>query len=595
MHLLKRPLFHSQPNVVGVWRNILSQFNSCKYQSSQSSLARFQAKIEDEGKSIAVNFPSSSSTFHASWLWSNDPSNVHHSSKQRKLSPGAYTGSRATQVRICTAKEALSENNNKKETTTEEGDSGHHHHQPTLPIPPPLGTCHPIASYEDEISRTQDDQQLLLRVEWDNPSSLPSYYDMNWLENWRYDKAALGQRRRNTEVVSANITTLSKQGEGEQECSTERQTIGGVPIFDFREIIPSLEERKTNQNGKEIFCSEKGGVHEILQAVFSKGAALLTNTPNKNKEQEEDPLVSQVARALSGGTLSHGTLYGDTFHVQYSPYAHNIAYTSIFLAPHQDLVYYESIPGLQLLHCAQFGDSIIGGESLLIDSMAAASAFRKIAPHHFETLVRVPATFVKQRQGANMTYQRPHIVLKEEGNLSLLDREIVTVNWAPAFEGPLACPPDRVEAYYAAYQAFERMVNKSARESKNIMNSRSGRNESREGEKREEGGEEEDCIFSKYAQDFTWQYRLKEGEIMVFNNRRMLHGRNSFHLKDDCFENGRVKSSDSSSSSSTLDRHLIGCYTCIDDTLCHYRVLQRERRGPDDFGILNVGNGTSLI
>ena len=32
----------------------------------------------------------------------------------------------------------------------------------------------------------------------------------------------------------------------------------------------------------------------------------------------------------------------------------NIAYSGVKLIPHMDLVYYESPPGLQLLHCLRF-------------------------------------------------------------------------------------------------------------------------------------------------------------------------------------------------------------------------------------------------
>ena len=47
-----------------------------------------------------------------------------------------------------------------------------------------------------------------------------------------------------------------------------------------------------------------------------------------------------------------------------------------------------------------------------------------------------------------MTYARPHIVLRQGGIIGLdgrkdridIDSEIVAVNWAPSFEGPLSIP-----------------------------------------------------------------------------------------------------------------------------------------------------------
>lgn len=37
-----------------------------------------------------------------------------------------------------------------------------------------------------------------------------------------------------------------------------------------------------------------------------------------------------------------------------------------------DLAYYESPPGVQLLHCISFEPDVVGGESFLVDGIAAA-------------------------------------------------------------------------------------------------------------------------------------------------------------------------------------------------------------------------------
>ena len=98
--------------------------------------------------------------------------------------------------------------------------------------------------------------------------------------------------------------------------------------------------------------------------------------------------MSQLTfQTISGGALSHGALYGDTFHVRAIPHAHNAAYTSRALCPHQDLAYYKSKPGFQLLHCASMLHNLVGGESLLIDCMAAAHAFWTLAMDLFDVLV----------------------------------------------------------------------------------------------------------------------------------------------------------------------------------------------------------------
>lgn len=207
-----------------------------------------------------------------------------------------------------------------------------------------------------------------------------------------------------------------------------------------------------------------------------------------------------------------------------------------------------------------FDENIEGGESILIDCMAAAHALREISPHHFSTLTKTSATFVKQRNGVDMVYARPHIVLENVYNDSY--GEIVQCNWSPPFEGPLQVHPNLVESYFKAYTAFSYMLNKRKFNNKippTLL-------------------KEDFKIYKEYAENYTWEHRLKPGEILVFNNRRLLHGRNSFHCTD----------------GHECQRHLQGCYTNIDETLSQYRLMLKNF-GRSDKKLLNVGNGSCWI
>ncbi len=95
-----------------------------------------------------------------------------------------------------------------------------------------------------------------------------------------------------------------------------------------------------------------------------------------------------------------------------------------------DLMYYESPPGLQFLHCLQFDSIIQGGESIFLDSFEAAENFRSEYPSMFETLTRIPATFQKlhfnRSRPVCMIYQRPHIVLDHNKNVNKIEYRL---NW----------------------------------------------------------------------------------------------------------------------------------------------------------------------
>lgn len=62
---------------------------------------------------------------------------------------------------------------------------------------------------------------------------------------------------------------------------------------------------------------------------------------------------------------------------------------------------------------------------------------------------------------------------------------------------------------------------------------------------------------------YRWEQQLAPGEVLVFNNRRMLHGRRSFRA------------------TAGGARHLRGCYVCIDE-FANRANLQRRRAGGVD-------------
>ncbi|XP_055327642.1 gamma-butyrobetaine dioxygenase-like isoform X2 [Paramacrobiotus metropolitanus] len=198
------------------------------------------------------------------------------------------------------------------------------------------------------------------------------------------------------------------------------------------------------------------------------------------------------------------TIYGEIFDVLSTPNPINVAYSNAELKPHIDLVYYESPPGLQLLHCLRFDETVEGGESTLVDGIFAAEEMIRRYPQEAEILINTPATFEKIHFNRDlpvwMRYSRPHIAVDA-------NKKVTSVFWAPQFEGPLRATQDVISKYYSAYRKFARLI---------------------------------------HDPSVKIQFRLQPGEVLVFNNRRMLHGRNAF------------------TTSSGL-RHFQGCYVHIDE------------------------------
>lgn len=239
---------------------------------------------------------------------------------------------------------------------------------------------------------------------------------------------------------------------------------GGVSSVDYASIMESEE-----------------GVRTWLEIILRDGICLIDGVP------VEEGKVCQVAQRC--GPVMH-SVYGMQWDVKVESNPINIAYTNVGLDLHQDLPYYESPAGLQLLHCLRFDESIEGGATTFVDAFAAAETLRTTNPAAFDTLTQVPATFQKihydRAEPVHLVYRRPHIAVNHAG-------DVVSVFWSPAFEGPLLAAPERVPEYFLAYRAFA-----------NIL----------EGRTREEG-----------AGDGKTRVRLRPGQMVSFNNRRMVHGR----------------------------------------------------------------------
>ncbi|CAB9510160.1 Gamma-butyrobetaine dioxygenase [Seminavis robusta] len=558
--------------------------SSIKLASSSSDTVLPALEILQGGSALQISFDlkeqdntttqtNIKSIYHAPWLWYADPTYIHPSSGQRLRRWSHFPGWKIQAVELVhhdpTSKAAAAT------TTITDIDST----SASIPHPPPPPGCmHSIGTvYDDTFRQPQDKQRQFLKVTWDTTTSattattttetgdsdnpVVSYYDWEWLQRCRYDDQARQERAQNTRI-------------------TQKQALGRHPNCAKIQEIPYAELFPSDGDYRS---AKPDTLLRVLHAVAEQGAVLLKESPILESFLHYDPnsaaidhddeqgwthksAVAKVGRAMSGGSLSHGTLYGDLFHVRSMPHALNIAYTSVPLSPHQDLTYFESKPGMQLLQCVR-REQIRGGESVLVDAIAAAEHLRQVAPPElFQTLCRAHATFGKQRPGADMVYHRPHIVLG--GSMG----QVVAVHWSPPFEGPpLEIPQDALEDYLMAYAAFERLLDDQLFSSSSNQTSSAFL------------PPDLDAMLHQYACDYTWERALEPGDILVFNNQRMLHGRRGFELLEDANKDEH----------NVIHRHLAGCYTNIDDTINTYRVLLRQLPNRENLTVRGFGNGSS--
>ena len=227
----------------------------------------------------------------------------------------------------------------------------------------------------------------------------------------------------------------------------------------------------------------------------------------QNVEPSKNGLV-QVAERIG---VIRETNFGLFFDVEAKIGPDTAAYTAIELPPHTDLPTREYQPGLQLLHCIK--NSVTGGESILVDGFRVAEEIRTQEPETFELLTSVPWDFGNRSTITDYRWKTPMIHLDNDG-------EIEEVRVGNFLRVPLQVDFDLIEPMYKAYQLFE-TLNQDDR--------------------------------------FKLHFRLEPGECLIFDNRRVLHARDSFD-------------------SSTGERHLYGCYIERDELWSSIRMIERRNR-----------------
>lgn len=174
------------------------------------------------------------------------------------------------------------------------------------------------------------------------------------------------------------------------------------------------------------------------------------------------------------------TNYGVMFEVCSKPEPNNLAYTSLELPLHTDLANQEFVPGNQFLHC--YRNNTIGGGSRFADALAIIDDFRVASPNHYKLLcdAQVPWHFIDEE--SDIRQRRPVIGLDRDGEFKGL-----------TFNAHLADVPDfKADLMYDFYAAFRELMI-AIRTSKHNL-----------------------------------EYVLKNGEMVIFDNQRILHGRASF-------------------------------------------------------------------
>lgn len=374
------------------------------------------------------------------------------------------------------------------------------------------------------------DQERLLQIDWDDGSC--SLYPFTWLrDNCQCPLCTLQSAQARSLLFShldvhtgmdhvqlmdnkVSITWPDQHSSEfdpdwlKKRCfsSEARQALQEELFLNEREYWDSGLQIPT-ADFEEVLHDDKAAL-AWLEALRRIGIVYLRGAPVEQ---------GQLARLSKRIGYLRLTFYGHTWQVQDKPMANNVAYTSGELSLHTDYPALHHPPGVQFLHCVRQADE--GGESEVVDGFHMAEQLRREDPEAFNTLSSLRVDFTDS--GADYcdfsVQSKNHIIDVDSSG------RVVRINYNNATrDSVLDLPLHQVQPFYSSLKSFVELL-------------------------------------SRPENVFT--YRMEPGDVVTFDNWRLLHGRKSYR-----------------SGGQNL-RHLEGAYLDWDEVMSRLRILQKMVRG----------------
>lgn len=248
-----------------------------------------------------------------------------------------------------------------------------------------------------------------------------------------------------------------------------------------------------------IVIKEEDVLLNWLKTVAIFGWARLKNVP------VQSGIIAEVVRLFG---YIRETNYGRIYDVKAIPNPDNLADSNLALAPHTDNPYRTPPPSLQLLHSLKAQEK--GGTTILIDGFKIAASLKDSDPRFFELLCKVPVRFKYEDECTYLESKTPLIGRRPDGSIRFIRFNNRSIQ-------PFDIDPQEVRAYYRAYQKLEQMLQDSS---------------------------------------FQIRFKMEPGELVIFDNERILHGRTAINPQE--------------------ERHLQGCYADRDSLLSKIEVLRKR-------------------
>ena len=250
--------------------------------------------------------------------------------------------------------------------------------------------------------------------------------------------------------------------------------------FDNNQVRNNLEvwdKNKILNSSIEIEYSslnENFGFQSLLKKIKTFGFSVINNCPKDMNS------VEFIANKIG---YVRNSIFGGLWSFESNSDMADSAYTQEELRPHTDGTYNHDAPGLQLLLCCDYDAQ--GGESIMVDGLKIAEILKKNDKISYDLLTEVEIPGRYHGDGVELIAKRP--VFKENKQ-----KKIIQVSFNNYDRADFRLPNNQISNFYNSIRIFD-----------NIANDKS----------------------------MQWRKILKPGQLLIFDNWRILHGRSEFSGK----------------------------------------------------------------
>ena len=216
---------------------------------------------------------------------------------------------------------------------------------------------------------------------------------------------------------------------------------------------------------------EPAGLRCALDRLWRDGVVRIHDVPISNAATRS--VIEKFGYVRS-------TIFGDLWDFSSDDSAHtafdDTASTPLEITPHTDGTYSNDAPGLLALHCHRY--DAVGGENVFVDSHAIVSRLTAAALHTLRT-IEIPGQYIGD--GAHLMARRPALRFEAD--------RLVQVSYNHHDRAPFVLPEPTMSELFDALHEFDALSN---------------------------------------APELQFEVAMRPGDMVVFDNWRVLHGRRAF-------------------------------------------------------------------